>query len=261
MKYDLKTTLLLLSLFLLAQIVGLYIVSRNFEVYGVEVFESEEVVNDALYTLPISIIILSILFIIISRFKVNNLLILWYGFAFVLSVSVSLSVFINELYALIIAFCLLLIKLTSKDNYFHNMTELLVYGGIVVIIMPLLSSFSAIILLLIISVYDYIAVRLSKHMITLAKTQFSLNIFSGLKIRVGDSNAILGGGDIAFPLLLAGILLRDGALLASILVIYGALIGLTLLVLIGKENRYYPAMPFITAGCLLGLAINSLALL
>jgi presenilin-like A22 family membrane protease len=114
--------------------------------------------------------------------------------------------------------------------------------------------------LIIISVYDFIAVRLSKHMIVLAKTQFELNIFTGLKFKVGESSAVLGGGDIAFPLILAGVVLRDFALLPALLVLYGAVIGLTLLILVGEENKFYPAMPFISGGCFLGLVINSLFL-
>jgi presenilin-like A22 family membrane protease len=256
MKYDLKKTLIIISLFFFAQVIGLWIMSKNFEFYGVESFENEEVMSDALYSLPLAVITLSIAFIIIYKMKFKKLLLYWYGFAFVSCVTISLSAFINEYYALIIAICLVLLKLTSKDNYFHNMCELLVYGGIAVIILPLLSTFSAIMLLIIISVYDYIAVRMSKHMITLAKTQHNLNIFSGLKISTKDSTAMLGGGDIAFPLILAGVILRDYSLIGAILVIYGSLIGLISLILIGRENKFYPAMPFISAGCFLGLFFN-----
>ena len=260
MKYDLKTTLIMVSLFFISQAAGLFIINRNFELYGVEMFESEEVVSDALYSLPLTILLISILFILIYRLRFKRLLIIWYAFAFMITITISLSGFINEWFALFVAFGLMLIKLSSRDDYFHNMTELLVYGGIAVIILPLLSTFSAVILLIIISIYDFIAVRLSKHMIVLAKTQFELNIFSGLKVSVGDTSAVLGGGDIAFPLILAGVVLRDYSLLPAILVIYGALIGLVTLILIGKENKFYPAMPFITSGCFLGLIISSFAL-
>ena len=97
-------------------------------------------------------------------------------------------------------------------------------------------------------------------MIVLAETQFKLNIFSGLKVSVGETSAVLGGGDIAFPLILAGVILRDYSLLGAILVIYGSIIGLVSLILLGEENKFYPAMPFITAGSLLGLFINSFLL-
>lgn len=258
MKYDLKTTLIILGLFFLAQITGLIIVNKNFEIWGQEFFENEETVSDALVSLPVSIIVLSIVFILLYKLKLRKLLIYWYGFAFITTITISLSAFINEFYALFIAISLFLLKTNSTDDYLHNLCELLVYGGIVVIILPLLNIFSTIILLIIISVYDFIAVRLSKHMISLAKTQFELNIFSGLKVSSNEMTAVLGGGDIAFPLILASVMFRDLSILSAILVVYGALIGLTTLILIGKENKFYPAMPFITSGCFIGLIINYL---
>lgn len=262
MKYDLKTTLLMISLFTFAQITGLFIINRNFQVYGVEMFKADEEASaSTAYNIPLMILFISFVFILIYKLRFQKLLIFWYAFAFLSTVTVSLSSFVNEFYALFVAFGLMLLRLSNKDDYFHNMTELLVYGGIAVIILPLLDVFSAVTLLIIISVYDYIAVMLSKHMITLAKTQFELNIFSGLKIQRREFGAVLGGGDIAFPLIFAGVLLRDSGLLPAILVVYGSIIGLTALILLGKENKFYPAMPFISAGCFLGLIIHSLALL
>lgn len=237
------------------------VVSQSFNLYGVENFTNNEVVSEALVSLPVTIIIFALLFLMFYKFKVKKLLIYWYAFAFTTCVTITLSVFINELYALIIAICLFLLRITSDDDYFHNITELMIYGGITIVILPMLSAFSAIILLIIISIYDFIAVNLSKHMIVLAKTQFELNIFTGIKLKSGDYNAILGGGDIAFPLILAGVMLRDYSLLPAILVIYGALLGLSVLIMIGRDNKFYPAMPFLTGGCLLGLSINYLFLL
>lgn len=260
MKYDLKTTSILISLFFTAQIFGLFIINQNFQVFGVESFVNQAEVSDAVFNLPLSILFVTLLFLIIYRLKFKRLLVFWYGLAFITTITISLSSFINELYALFVAFGLLLLRLSSKDDYFHNMSELLVYGGIAVIMLPLMSVNTIIILLLIISVYDFIAVRLSKHMISLAKTQFKLNIFSGLKIESEGSSAILGGGDIAFPLLTAGVMLRDAGLLPAILVIYGSMIGLMVLVLTGEENKFYPAMPFISSGCILGIIIGSVFL-
>lgn len=93
-------------------------------------------------------------------------------------------------------------------------------------------------------------------MIVLAKSQFELNTFSGFKIEKGETIAALGGGDVVFPLMLAGVMLRDFSLLSALLVTYGSFIGLLTLVLLGDEDKAYPAMPFITAGCLLGLVVT-----
>lgn len=256
MKYNIKTALLMISLFFFSQIVGLFVINQNFVIFGAESFASEEIVVSDAYSILVSIIIISIIFIILYKLKLKRMLIMWYSLAFVTCVSITLGSFINEIYALIIAISLLIIKFDTRDNFFHNMCELLIYGGIAIIILPMLNLWTSIILLIIISVYDFIAVKISKHMITLAKTQFKLNIFSGLKIEQNNTLAVLGGGDILFPLLLAGVMLRDYSLLTAILVSYGALIGLITLILTGKQNKFYPAMPFISAGCFIGLFIG-----
>lgn len=75
--------------------------------------------------------------------------------------------------------------------------------------------------------------------------------------------AILGGGDIAFPLLfsgavLKGLLLTESATTAffktAIIAVFATMALGTLLVK-AEKDKFYPAMPFITAGCFVGYAI------
>ncbi|VVB76134.1 Signal-peptide peptidase, presenilin aspartyl protease [Candidatus Tiddalikarchaeum anstoanum] len=258
MKYELKTALIILSLFFLSQVIGLFVIGQNIKVSGVESLTPSENTIDALYVLPFSIVIITVVFLILYKLKLDKFLIIWYSLAFITCVSVTLASFINEIYALIIAVVLLVIRFDAKDdNIFHNMTELLVYAGLSVLLLPSLGMESMIILLILISAYDVFAVNFSKHMIVLAKTQLSLNIFSGFKVKVNNNIAALGGGDVVLPLILAGIMLRDVSPLSAILVVYGSFLGLLVLILTGDENKVYPAMPYITAGCILGLIINS----
>jgi hypothetical protein len=65
---------------------------------------------------------------------------------------------------------------------------------------------------------------------------------------------VLGGGDIGFPLLFAGVVLKDLGLWQSLVIPFFALLGLGFLLWIAKEKKFYPAMPFISAGCFVGLA-------
>ncbi len=67
--------------------------------------------------------------------------------------------------------------------------------------------------------------------------------------------AILGGGDIAFPLLFAGVVFKEIGLWQSLIIPLFALAGLGLLLWYGKQDRFYPAMPFIGAGCFVGLGV------
>ena len=70
--------------------------------------------------------------------------------------------------------------------------------------------------------------------------------------------AILGGGDVVFPIMLSGVLVVQGLFLSALLVTVGATIALALLFYMSKKGKFYPAMPFISAGCLAALILSSL---
>ena len=142
------------------------------------------------------------------------------------------------------------------------------------------------VLLLIISVYDAFAVWQSKHMVKLAKFQSGTNLFAGLLISIGGKRgtkqrakkvagkvkrkgkrvreAILGGGDIAFPLIFAGVIMeslvvgvgKEVAFLKTLIIPLVLAAVLLILLIKGKEGHFYPAMPFLTIGMYLGMIVS-----
>ena len=64
--------------------------------------------------------------------------------------------------------------------------------------------------------------------------------------------AILGGGDLGFPLIFAGVVFKSVGLYQAMIIPVFAAIALLLLLLLGRKDRFYPAMPFISAGCFVG---------
>ena len=131
-------------------------------------------------------------------------------------------------------------------------------------------------LLIIISAYDMWAVWHSGIMQKMAKYQINeLKIFSGFfvpylskKVRREIKNtpkselknkkvranvAILGGGDVVFPIITAGVMLIKFGWISAILIIAGATLGLSYLLFFAEKKKFYPAMPFITAGIALGI--------
>ena len=140
-----------------------------------------------------------------------------------------------------------------------------------------------IILLILISLYDMWAVWKSGIMQKMAKYQMNnLKVFSGFfvpyasktmrkKIKIWKNTltkkelskkkikvnvAVLGGGDVVFPIITAGVIMKTfGSIIPSVFVIFGALIGLAYLMIRGKKKKFYPAMPFITAGIFAGLIL------
>jgi presenilin-like A22 family membrane protease len=194
-----------------------------------------------------------------------------------------------------LAIPLAFIKIYKKNFLVHNATELLVYPGIAAVFVPLLVRPEAITflgkvwpilaLLIVISLYDAWAVWHSGFMQKMAKYQIDeLQIFSGFfvpyaskkvkdkikkwkstlskkelkKKKIKVNIAILGGGDVIFPIITAGVFYAAYGLAHALFVIAGATLGLSYLLFLAKKKKFYPAMPFITAGIFLGVAIGFL---
>lgn len=186
--------------------------------------------------------------------------------------------------AAILAIIMSTLKIFRPTIIVQNITELFVYGGLAAIFVSLFKNpqwgvFWAFVLLLIISIYDIIAVCKTKHMIKLAKFQTESKIFAGLLIpykKIGKpktkrvkskkakvKTAVLGGGDIAFPLIFAGAVMQKLmitnpewlGLLKTLIIPLCVTFALLFLLIRGQENKFYPAMPFLSIGCIVGYFI------
>ncbi len=257
MKHTYKVTFLLLFLFIAAQLIGLLILSKYSKVetlpYNIERPKFEK---DTSY-IPLFTIILiaTVIAILLARMRAVRLWKAWFFLSVWLTLVIAFSAFLNQHIALLIGLLLAWLKTFRQNIIAHNFSELFIYGGFAAMFVPVLSLLSISILLILIAVYDAIAVWKTKHMIKLAKFQSQARIFAGLLIPYGkkDKNtAILGGGDIGFPLLFSGVVFAENGLLASLVVVLFVSIALLWLLLAGKKNKFYPAMPFIAAGCFVG---------
>ena len=194
----------------------------------------------------------------------------------------SLS-FIDNFAAASIALVVSLLKLYKPNLIIQNLSEIFIYGGLAAIFVPMMNLFAAFMLLIVISVYDFVAVFKTKHMIKLAKFQSDSKVFAGLfipydksKISVSETPAkiskqkteksriaVLGGGDIGFTLLFAGVVMKGLMLqetiaigvLKSLVIPVAASIALLVLLMKGRQNKFYPAMPVLSIGCLIGYLI------
>ena len=187
--------------------------------------------------------------------------------------------------ALALGLILSFFKIYRRGYLLHNFTEILIYPGIATVFVPILNIYTIIIFLILISVYDMWAVWHSGIMQKMAKYQIDkLNIFSGFFIpylsksvraklkklkasgklgknkKVKVNVAVLGGGDVVFPIITAGVMLKTLGLFSAVLVVLGATAGLAYLLLSSEKKKFYPAMPFITAGIFIGMGISYLVL-
>ena len=199
MKHTLKITILLFLLFLVAHVLGLTILNQyNFVneagkdlPYGLQPPEMEK---DTSF-IPIFIIILvgTVLMLVLSRFKTMFLWKFWFFISLMITLTIAFGAFAAQGIALLLALLFSLFRTFKYNVYIHNFSEVFLYGGLVSIFVPVFNLWSISILLILISIYDFIAVFKTKHMVKLAKFQSQGKIFSGLYVPYEKKAALLGG--------------------------------------------------------------------
>ncbi len=290
MKHTLKVTLVIVFLFFMAQVIGLAVTNAYID-HKATLEKGEAVFEKLPYDIerpPVeqrgsfifimtAVLIGTVLVLLLIRFKKTFLWKVWFFLAVVLSLSIAFSAFIDPYIAFVISLVLAGYKIFKPNVFIHNITEVFVYGGLAAIFVPIMNLFAVFLLLIFISAYDFIAVFKIKHMVAMAKFQTKSKVFAGLLIpyKRGEGEekakkgvkaekevktAILGGGDIGFPLLFAGVVMKGLMLNNSILtgflktLIIPVVVSVALFLLFakGRKDKFYPAMPFLTAGCFIG---------
>lgn len=242
---------------------------------------------NTLISIIIAVAIAVILMLILMKYKAEFFLRTWFFVVVSFSLAVTIFAFINtipyaQLAAIIISIPLAAVKLFKRNIIVHNLTELLIYPGIAAIFVPLLNIWTVILLLILISIYDVYAVWHAGFMQKMAQYQIKkLKFFTGFFIpyignkermqikeakkkenavrfkgkKIKVNVAILGGGDVVFPIILAGVVLNALGLIPALIICTGATLALGWLFYISKKGKFYPAMPFISAGCLIALGL------
>jgi len=295
MKHNVKITSMLVLIFLLSQVVGLFVVNKYIDHQAIEQkgkleynalpygFERPAVEEKTSFIyISIAVIIGTGLFFILVKYRKIGLWKAWFLFAVFFTLIVSFSAFMPNPIALALSAVLAFWKVFKPNQYVHNASEIFIYGGLAAIFVPIINVFSAFILLLLISAYDMFAVWKSKHMIKMAEFQTEAKMFAGLSIPYSKKDeemqgavsvhnktgapaqkqkvAILGGGDIGFPLLFAGAIMKELMLnnteiigfLKALAIPFFSAIALAILLVKAEKSKFYPAMPFISIGCVIG---------
>ena len=228
--------------------------------------------------------------LMLTKFNAEVIIKLWFFFVVAVAIGISFNVFFLNInfvnasaIALVFGFLFSFLKIYKRGFIIHNFTELFIYPGIAAVFVPILNIYTIVLLLIVISVYDMWAVWHSGIMQKMARYQMDkLKIFSGFFIPYVSKNiklkmqkmkkselkrkkikvnvAVLGGGDVVFPIIAAGVMIKTFGLLSAFLVVFGATIGLAYLLFFSEKKKFYPAMPFITAGIFLGMILSYLLL-
>ena len=307
MKHNVVITIILLSMFLLTQLIGIgvvysytpkttQVVLANGTIQNITIVHNlpynmeppEDIAPpETFYSIIIALVIGIFLIFLLTKLKAVTFMRIWFFIVVILALSITfnalLSKFIpySQYFVLLLTIPLAFFKIFKRNLIVHNLTELLIYPGIAAVFVPILNIWTIVLLLFLISGYDMWAVWHSGFMQKLAKFQIDqMKIFTGFfvpylnkkqralvkklkKTKAGAKKlkkkkmrvqlAILGGGDIVFPIITAGVIMRLWGIIPALIVTLCATASLLALFYYSKKGKFYPAMPFLTAGLLAGI--------
>jgi presenilin-like A22 family membrane protease len=237
------------------------------------------------FSLIFSFVLAVALVFLLMKYKWKKVIRVWFFLVVVIALSVSLNAILKNFVAsaswvsLICVLPFAFFKVFKPSFIIHNLTELFIYPGIAAVFVTLLNPFSVLLVLVLISIYDMWAVWRSGIMQKMAKFQMEeIKVFGGLLIpslsnkdkmeikmvkqkykkkeipqkykkkKYKVNLAILGGGDIIFPIIASGVFLKFFGIVPALFVTFGALVGLIYLFSVTEKGKSYPAMPYISAG-------------
>ncbi|MBU4142269.1 hypothetical protein KKE99_05375 [Patescibacteria group bacterium] len=191
---------------------------------------------------------------------------------------VIFRVWLSQELSIILAFLMVIARYVYPRVAIHNIAIITAICGIAINLGMNIKPNEAILILIAISVYDCLAVYVTGHMVRMLKNTISLGTIFAMIVpqnfhdmiktvsEVGKEKNIagdkisqsayvyLGGGDLAFPLIMVVVALKIG-LYSAIITASGALIGLLVLNIIfaaQKERRPMAALPPLAIFSILG---------
>ena len=179
----------------------------------------------------------------------------------------------EAVFSTLAAALLVIFVLRSKIVLFHNLGMILAVAGVGAVMGLSLTPIATVLLLLILSFYDIIAVYKTRHMVQLAENMIRARAISGIvipqtskdwfesleNIRPGGRFMILGSGDLIMPLILAASVAGLHGLAAGLTVFLFSSIGLFLtyfLFVTQRKKRPMAALPPIAVMAIIGYLVS-----
>ncbi len=254
----------LIIIFIIIQIIGLIVsnyYSKTGAVRGVITSDPNDIVN-ALFIIGEILVFTGVLLLLKKYFKSGNYLFVFEFLALFAGMVVVFQIFLSYLISMLLAFVLLWIKSILSNHitkfkkinlWFNNFLLGIAIAGAGSIIGLSLGILPVIIFLILLSIYDIIAVFYTKHMVVLAKMFIKKKIALTFSIPSKKKIYQLGGGDIVVPLVVSSsylfLLLKYVSFNIAIIPIIGiwvaSLLGLvwTFYVLQKGNIKVMPALP------------------
>ena len=218
----------------------------------------------------------SLMLLFLKKFKGKFLFEFFFSGAIIFGAQGPFGLFLSKLYAFLASVLLVIFRFTHPRIWTQNIIIIIGISGIAASLGASVEPIFAIFILILLSVYDIMAVYKTRHMVKLFKgmaekgavlalvipKSFSLwkNKFSVIKDENRSEFIFLGTGDIALPLFFAASAFING-IKFSIAIILGAIIGLIfdhIIFVAQKEKRAIPALPMIAFFSIAGYIVISL---
>lgn len=291
MKHPKNVTLILVIYFTIVQIFGLFAMYYQLKHNPITSSFSP---SYSFLNLFIDLIVATGLFLLLLKFRMKKSIMTWYVLSLSLTIFMTLNVFFPLIISVMGTIVLIFIKFKTR---FSNLAEIFIYPGLSNFIALILNLRYAMFLMILMSFYDFYSVRISKHMIYLAKGGMENNNFMGLKVAYNNRKssvtannkkaknkvsapknvakmmpdsynktpmtetsefAILGGGDLAFALIFTDVVLLYVGLFSALFTLVASVIGISFLFFISSKKKFYPALPYLTLFQFIGLLISML---
>ena len=208
-----------------------------------------------LYVLFITAIMLMLI-----KFKFGIVIKILMFFAMFTGMVITLWSFFPEGWFYIVVPFYILFLWKRQNIVVSNAALVLTIAGIGGYLGASLHFIPSLLLLLLLSVYDIVAVFGTKHMVTLAtEAKDKIPMFS---LPVKERFLSMGTGDLAIPSMFTVSVLQDFSMTHALFTVFGGLVGLMSLFLyiLNREKVALPALPPITIGLVIGFLLGFLVL-
>jgi presenilin-like A22 family membrane protease len=285
-----KTAFLLIAIFLMTQLLGLYVGNAYMESINQAIKSGElekrpeiipgvnpESIEISFYLFGY-IIFTTIIILIIIKFRKSFIRVLEALVVFIASWFTFELLIPYEIWYLSLGFFLAIIltawKVLRPSILNQNIAAIISGAGVGALLGGSLGIVPSLVFILILSAYDFVSVFITKHMVHMAKAlterptaftiaaphKFKKLTYVGIKGAKKRFHIFqLGVGDMVIPLMFSISILSKFTILNSLFSIIGSTIALFLMIyFMSKKPRPLPALPFITAGTLAGFLISLL---
>ncbi|HIP26001.1 MAG TPA: hypothetical protein EYG81_06100 [Archaeoglobus profundus] len=235
----------------------------KYEEYGLKVFENPGDISNSFIYFGL-ILIFTAIILLLAKLNVNVLKLLLYLLIFISAYHVLLP-FLGD-YSLFLSLIIVALLIKKPHWIIINISALLLAVGITSMFGISLEPLPVIVLLIVLAIYDWIAVHKTGHMVDLADSVIKMKLPLLFIIPSKPKPMLLGVGDVVIPNLLvvsAQTFMNTPTIgfikIPALTALVGGLIGMLMLITL-TDRGPQAGLPFLNGGVILGFVIGIVSL-